>query len=421
MRLSIEIIMSTVKSMSEIVPDLSGANSTHTDLSGVTIQVLSAISLDTSHTQPESENKLIINLEKMRTIQTKLDGLINEERRIENVPNFLFIDKVHDPKSTVRFDPKVLDEEKANLNLEDKKNFTRIRGYDDIKHTMDTKFGYKEGQLSSTLDIVAMYMRGQKILYLEAKAYCEFYLWRLMVPTIFISTICSVISGILSTNQNAIISVAVFSGFNTILLALINYFKLDARAEAHRMTAYSFDQLISECEFASGKILLCNPTSSKDETKHTESQKESGLIIYDIKYIQTFLDEFEKKVKEVKQKNQFLIPDIIRRRYHKIYNTNIFTHVKKIQLEEMILLNKLKVAHNACTDVENRIIRGNRSPEVYEEYNFKYKQKQDMFEHILQKRKQALDLPKDLEDQITGFPNISHISCLSIRRLFCYY
>jgi hypothetical protein len=286
----------------------------------------------------------------------------------------------------VRFDPTVLDNENVNLNLEDKKTFIKIRGYDDIKHTMDTKFGYKEGQLSSTLDIVAMYMRGQKTLYLESKSYCEFYLWRLMVPTIFISTVCSVVSGILNTNQTAVITVAAFSGLNTILLALINYFKLDARAEAHRMTAYSFDQLISECEFASGKILLCNPELIKKEIKNSNSEinieKKHNLIIYDMEYIQQFLDDFEKKVKEVKQKNQFLIPDVIRHRYRRIYNTNIFTLVKEIQIQEMILLNKLKVAHNACTDVENRIIRGNRSPEIYEEYNFKYKQKQDMFEHI---------------------------------------
>lgn len=412
--------------MSEIIPDLSGV--IVSDLSGAPASE-SVISLDIpppldhttlDHTALDhtTREQISNNLYKMRQAQEYYSRFKNEDHRIKMVPNFLVIDKIHDPLSTVRFDSKALDEENANMNLEDKKSFSRIHGYDDIKHTMDTKFGYKEGQLSSTLDIVAMYMRGQKILYLEAKAYCEFYLWRLMVPTIFISTICSVISGILNTNQNAIISVAVFSGFNTILLALINYFKLDARAEAHRMTAYSFDQLISECEFASGKILLCNPKPSK-EGKPTEPKSE--LVVYDIKYIQTFLDDFEKKVKEVKQKNQFLIPDIIRRRYHKIYNTNIFTHVKKIQIEEMILLNKLKVAHNACTDVENRIIRGNRSPETYEEYNFKYKQKQDMFEHILLKRKEALDLPKDIEDQITGFPQMSHIYCLSLRRLFCYY
>jgi hypothetical protein len=376
-----------------------------------------------SREQPSENEQLKINLEKMRQIQGIMNRISsNEEDRIKFVPNFLFIDKVHDPKSSVRFDPTVLDNENVNLNLEDKKTFIKIRGYDDIKHTMDTKFGYKEGQLSSTLDIVAMYMRGQKTLYLESKSYCEFYLWRLMVPTIFISTVCSVVSGILNTNQTAVITVAAFSGLNTILLALINYFKLDARAEAHRMTAYSFDQLISECEFASGKILLCNPELIKKEIKNSNSEinieKKHNLIIYDMEYIQQFLDDFEKKVKEVKQKNQFLIPDVIRHRYRRIYNTNIFTLVKEIQIQEMILLNKLKVAHNACTDVENRIIRGNRSPEIYEEYNFKYKQKQDMFEHILLKRKEALRLPPDIIDEIEGFVPVP---CLSCRRLFFYY
>jgi hypothetical protein len=204
----------------------------------------------------------------------------------------------------------------------------------DIKTALNRDFSLLEDQLSTTLHIISIFLKSQKILYIESKNYCEFYLYVLMLPAIFISSMCSVISSSFYEYNSIPILISFMTAINAFILTLITYLKLDAQAEAHKTTAYSFDQLQTLCEFTTGKILLTNGL---------ETQIDSGKVKYDIMYVHNFIDQIESKVKEIKEKNQFVIPKSIRIRFPKCYYTNIFTKVKEIQIQDMILLNGLKL------------------------------------------------------------------------------
>lgn len=288
--------------------------------------------------------------------------------------------------------------------LEEGTELLKYRTFHDVKKLMNDKFGYKEGELSIILDIISVYLKGQKTLYLEAQSYCEFYLNRLMMPCIFLSSLCSVISGIFNDMPIAGKCVAGATAINAFLMSIISYYKLDARAEAHKMTAYSFDQLISECEFTSGKILLSNTCISLNPDVLLDKKIEK----YDLVYVQNFIKNIEQKVREIKDKNQFIIPNIIRTRFIDTYNANIFIDVKNIQIDELKLLNQLKVICNSCADIENIIIKGEKTDANYRLSKERYLEKNRCIEKILEHRKNLLKINDDLMREIISNRNKSY-------------
>jgi hypothetical protein len=196
--------------------------------------------------------------------------------------------------------------------------------FQELNAKMTETYNYEEIMNSTTIDIVGIYLKGQKLLYVEAKVYCEQYLYALMIPAIFITALCSILSLILREYSAGPLVVSSLTAVNSVILSLVTYLKLDAKAEAHKITAYSFEKLQSLCEFSSGRLLFKDVSVSPMK----------------------LIEQIGNEVKDIKEKNQFVLPQYIRHRFPILYSTNVFAEVKRIQNDEIILVHNLKTLIN---------------------------------------------------------------------------
>ena len=131
----------------------------------------------------------------------------------------------------------------------------------------------------------------------------------------------------------------------------------------------------SLCEFSSGRLLFFE-------------NLDNG--------IDKIINEIETKVKEIKETNQFILPEYIRHKYTKLYSTNVFSIVKKIQNKEMILINELKNNINSIFKLQKM----NYTAEIKQQINILEEEQEDIIETIINHRNKYLELDGELEKEI---------------------
>ena len=89
---------------------------------------------------------------------------------------------------------------------------------------------------------------------MEASNYTIVRLYILMIPAIAITAFCSVAQSPFKCNVRGTYVISGLNGFLTFLLSLISFMKLDAAAQAHKITAHQYDKLQTSTEFQSGKL-----------------------------------------------------------------------------------------------------------------------------------------------------------------------
>ena len=316
---------------------------------------------------------------------------------------------------------------------------------------------------SSALDILASYLKGQKIIYMESRSHTVRILNCLMLPAIFLSACVSVIQGPLHCRQQGELVLSGISAFVAFLLAIINFLKLDASAEAYKISSHQYDKLQTYVEFQSGNVLLfSNPILTSDNVvrqwcEHktvmevmcphppaegggdeserrrwmSESQQKKISEMYQerqaaenllIKQMRDNIKSVEEKIGDIKETNQFIIPRSIRYTYPLIYNTNVFSVIKKIDDYKAKTITTLKNVKNEIRFINELQKRNNNQiPKGYRSRaHLLFKHKKNLVDTILFLNTAFSMIDKIFQQEITNAEiKKNYWLCFLLNKLCC--
>ena len=183
-------------------------------------------------------------------------------------------------------------------------------------------------KLSNELDIIITYLNGQKNLYIHSKNFTHCKLNILMVPTLIISTVVTVLSPFISIYGWSNITIAILNATITLLISLVNYFKLESSTQIYSHLASQYDKLQTVLELANSRLVFL------------DNEIEQNKLV--VKTIQ----EFEIKIFEIKDSSTIFIPEDIKSIFPIISHINIFSFIKRIETYKKSLIYKYRDAKN---------------------------------------------------------------------------
>ena len=221
----------------------------------------------------------------------------------------------------------------------------------EVKQFVDENFATDMVTLTSNhLDIIASYLNSQKIIYLESSYITSKRLNMLMIPTIIISAAASVLSGSDAAIQYTSLIISCMTAFNVFLLAIINYLKLDAQSEAHKISSHQYDKLQGHLMFLSGKTLLFSEASF---SYHTFQDKLKKKQLEARTKVMRDLDTLRTKKKTSYKKEKERIRNIF---YEHTNNNDELYAEKQIEMDKKIhkLKTELTYTLDKATELANQ-------------------------------------------------------------------
>jgi hypothetical protein len=251
----------------------------------------------------------------------------------------------------------------------DDQGFKKL-SYRDIEKMINKYYDFNyDNKLSSEIDILTTFIRGQKNLYIQSKHFTQRRLNCLMFPCLFISGVITIIAPFIECNKWG---GGFISGLNAVIIlcvSFINYLKLESAIENYLYNVKQYDKLENTLEMTNNKLMFI------------ENQKEkNNLVLNKIK-------DIERKIGEIKESSNSLIPEGVKLLFPIICHINIFSFIKKVEIIKKNLIIKFKDVKNEIRYILFKQRFNNSESEKYNSrltllYEVKNKLKTEIFEFL---------------------------------------
>jgi len=265
-------------------------------------------------------NKLNFQLQNLAIQQKPVFSLYNTPLFIsEN--NSDQEDEKRSPRSEYQIHNEIIDFEKNDYK---QLTFQQVEKSIEKYYDCETKY-YNE------FDLLITYLNGQKHLYIQSQKITQTKLNLLIIPSLFMSATITLFLPLSSEMHYSwtIIFVSILNALITLLISLVNYYKLESTYERFGQLAYQYEKLQSNLEFKNNRLLFIQKKNQKT-------------------YILKEIKRLEKKMIDIKNSCSILVPEELNKLFPIIYHINIFSVIKKIENYRIDLIYKFR-------DVKNEI------------------------------------------------------------------
>jgi hypothetical protein len=217
-----------------------------------------------------------------------------------------------------------------NEILENSSRDYRQLSFQEVEKSIEKYYDY-ETKYSNEFDLLITYLNGQKHLFIQSKKITQTKLNILIVPSLIISAMITLFLPLSSENHYwfTTILVSILNAAITLLISLVNYYKLESSQEFFKYFANQYETLQTDLEYKNNRLLFMDKKKQK-------------------RYVLKEIEKLEKKMNEIKNSSLILVPEELNKLFPIIYHINIFSVIKRIENYRINLIYKFR-------DVKNEI------------------------------------------------------------------
>ena len=239
-----------------------------------------------------------------------------------------------------------------------------------IKRSLD-KYYDSEDKYSSEIDILTTYLNGQKHMFSRARSLAFMQLNILMLPALVGAGAITIFAPFI---QDYYWSGSLISALNagvTLCMSIIHYLKLEALVESYSQLVSHYDRLENSLQNVSSKLLFIEDGNERTDV------------------IMKGIDDYEKKMVEIKEMNPGVVSLSIRNIFPIISHINIFSFIKRMETYRKNLMLTFKDVKNELRYIYWKFgneLRVNNTHPIHKRIEILSKKKCELKEELLHYR-----------------------------------